>query len=90
MKVALRVGELSAVDPESLRFCLEALISGSDLDPLVVEIEHCARKGRCLQCGETATAVTHFQWNCPRCGATRAEFTGGSELEFAYMELEDV
>ena len=34
-RAGLRIGELSGVEPESLRFCLETLVSGSDLDPLL-------------------------------------------------------
>jgi hydrogenase nickel incorporation protein HypA/HybF len=56
-KVGVRIGEFAAVDPESLRFCFEALVSGTDLEPLALELEWLA---------------------------------GGGELEFAYMEIEDV
>ena len=38
-KVGLRLGEWAGVDTESLRFCLEALTKGTDLDPLGVEID---------------------------------------------------
>jgi len=42
-KVGLRVGEFAGVDPESLRFCFEALVKGTDLDPLELEIEFCRK-----------------------------------------------
>jgi len=35
-RAGLRIGELSGVEPESLRFCLETLVSGSDFDPLAL------------------------------------------------------
>lgn len=38
-KVGLRLGEWAGVDVESLRFCLEALTKGTDLDPLVMDID---------------------------------------------------
>jgi hydrogenase nickel incorporation protein HypA/HybF len=41
-KVGVRVGEWSGVDTESLRFCLEALRAGTELEPAQVEIEYCA------------------------------------------------
>jgi hydrogenase nickel incorporation protein HypA/HybF len=38
-KVGLRLGEWAGVDVESLRFCLEVLIKGTDLEPLDVDID---------------------------------------------------
>ena len=40
-KVGLRIGEWSGVDTESLRFCFEALVTGSDFEPLALEIDFC-------------------------------------------------
>ena len=40
-KVALRIGEFAGVDTESLRFCFEAIVKGSELGPLALEIEWC-------------------------------------------------
>ncbi len=37
----LRIGEFAGVDTESLRFCFEALVKGSALEPLALEIEWC-------------------------------------------------
>lgn len=46
-QVALRIGEFVAVDPESLRFCFEAIVKSSQLEPLALEIEWCkASDGR--------------------------------------------
>jgi hydrogenase nickel incorporation protein HypA/HybF len=46
-KVGLRVGEYAGVDRESLQFCFEALVKGTELEPLELEIESCSvRDGR--------------------------------------------
>ena len=37
--VGLRIGELSGVEQDSLRFCFEVLVQGSDLEPLALTIE---------------------------------------------------
>lgn len=37
--VALRIGALAGLDPESLRFGFEAMVRDSDLDPLRLEVE---------------------------------------------------
>lgn len=47
VKVGLRVGEFAGVDPESLRFCFEAITKSDGLAPLVLECEWCeAAEGR--------------------------------------------
>ncbi|MBZ5723920.1 MAG: hydrogenase maturation nickel metallochaperone HypA [Acidobacteriia bacterium] len=88
LKVGVRVGELAAVDPESLRFCFEALVSGSDLEPLVLDLEYCPRRNRCRHCGEIFPA-TEFPFTCPQCNSEETVLAGGDELEFAYMEIEE-
>lgn len=38
-KVGLRIGEWSGVDTESLRFCFEALVMGTDLEAVALDID---------------------------------------------------
>ena len=38
-KVGVRIGEMAGIDPQSLAFCFEALVKGSDLEPLELAIE---------------------------------------------------
>lgn len=39
VKVGVRIGEMAGIDPESLAFCFEVLVKGSDLEPLELAIE---------------------------------------------------
>jgi hydrogenase nickel incorporation protein HypA/HybF len=87
LKVGLRIGEWSGVDPDSLRFCFEALVLGSDNAP-ALEIEFRPRQNRCPSCG-TVFALKDFEINCPNCGAAATEPVSGDELELAYVELEE-
>ena len=50
-RVGVRLGELTAVDAESLRFCFDALKRDTDLGSLQLEVEICRRRHRCEQCG---------------------------------------
>ena len=50
LKVGLRVSEWSGVDPDSLRFCFEALVFGSE-DPPSIDIEFRPQQDRCPACG---------------------------------------
>ena len=76
VKVGLRIGELSAIDPDALRFSFEALTRETELEGLALEIEFCPRRHRCLECG-TEFNVTSFVFDCPQCGANRNECISG-------------
>ena len=46
-KVAVRIGEFAGVDPASLQFCFEALVKGTEYEPLELLVEWCpAGEGR--------------------------------------------
>ena len=86
-KVGLRIGELAGIDPESLRFCFEALVKDSDLDGLELEIQFCERRHRCT-CGNEF-AVEGYEFQCPSCGNEATACISGEELELAYVEVEE-
>jgi hydrogenase nickel incorporation protein HypA/HybF len=88
VKLGLVIGELSAVDPEALRFCLTALVRDTEFDPLEVDIEWVPRTHRCGRCGREFPVVD-LQTACPGCGAADTKFVRGYELDIAYLELEE-
>ena len=85
--LGVKIGELSGVDAESLRFCFDALVQDTDLAPLALAIESLPWRNRCRQCAQEFT-VAEYRTECPQCGAVETELIGGNELEFAYMEIE--
>lgn len=86
-KVGIRVGELSGVEPESLSFCFQALVTGTELEPLELAIERCPRRQQCTAC-DLAFTVAGFELSCPRCGNARTRCVSGEELELSYLEVE--
>ncbi len=58
--VGVRIGEFVAVDPESLRFCFEAILKSSDLAPLSLKIEWC-RAGNGRRGDELEIAYLEFE-----------------------------
>jgi hydrogenase nickel incorporation protein HypA/HybF len=86
--VGLRVGEAAGVDPDSLGFCFDALVRGTDLDPLALKIEMAPLRHECPRC-EREFRVTDFDSSCPGCGEPRTVRKGGFELDLAYMEVEE-
>lgn len=87
-RVGVRIGELSGVNPEAFQFCFESLVKESPLEPLALEVEFCARRQRCADCG-AAFVVADFDTSCPSCGCARTECISGTELELSYLELEE-
>ena len=87
-KVGVRIGELAGVDPEAMRFCFEALVRGSDLEPLELEIDYRVRQLECQSCGRSF-AATIEEVACPQCGGAASRLIAGDELELAYLEVED-
>ena len=88
VKVAMRIGELAAVDPDALRFAFAALTMETELEGLELEIETCPRRHRCLDC-LTEFRVKDFDFQCTRCGSTRSQCISGDQLELAFLELEE-
>lgn len=84
--VGLRIGELSGVEPSSLRFGFEALVSGSDLEPLRLDVEYLPRVQHCLDCDARFDA-DRYTLACPHCDSLRGECISGDELDISYIEL---
>jgi hydrogenase nickel incorporation protein HypA/HybF len=88
VRIHVRIGELTAVDPDSLQFCFEALKRGGELSTLELKIEICPRKHRCPACGEIFVVV-NYDLRCTRCGEEQTEFVSGDQLELASLEMEE-
>ena len=88
MKVAVRIGELSGVDPDALSFGFEALTKETPFQGVALEIDFRKRKQRCTACGrefETDVMLTA----CPDCEALETVCIAGDELDIIFIELED-
>ncbi|MBE7415344.1 MAG: hydrogenase maturation nickel metallochaperone HypA [Deltaproteobacteria bacterium] len=83
--VRIRVGELTAVEPEALRFCFEASIKGTPFEGAALEIEEAPLRGRCKDCGNVFRIIK-FERTCPGCGCSSVEMAGGNELDIVSME----
>ena len=86
--IRVRVGPLSGVVVEALRFAFEALSPGTAARGARLDIEETAIAFRCPRCGaEYATPVGSYQ--CPSCGSPDGELRGGNELELVSIEVPD-
>ena len=87
-KVGVRVGALSGVVPDALSFGFEALVRGTDLEPLALDIESMPRRQRCPDC-DVVFVVKDESAACPRCARGDTVMVGGDELDVMYLEVEE-
>ena len=87
-RLRLRVGELSGVDAQALRFAFDIVVQGTLLENAVLEIEEAPVKVHCVACGEETTPQRARVGECMRCGSTRVRVTQGRDLEIAQMEID--
>lgn len=88
LAVGVRIGELSNVDKDALAFAFEALTQDTPLATMKLEVEWCPRRQKCLDCAEEFV-VKEFALRCPACRTDKTTCIGGTELDVAYLEIEE-
>jgi hydrogenase nickel incorporation protein HypA/HybF len=86
-RVGLRIGELAAIDSDSLTFCFESIVSGTDWASLTLDIKRCPPLRVCAICN-SEFAVIDYNSICPDCACPNTTPSGGDELDFDYLEVE--
>lgn len=87
-RVMLRIGKLSTVVPEALRFAFEVVTKGGIAEGAILQIEEVPTKIHCHVCQETFITEDPFLI-CPKCGGCDCELVSGRELEIEAMEIDD-
>ncbi len=82
----LRVGRLSGVDPEALRFAFEVVMAEGMASGAQLELEVVPSRCRCGPCG-APFEPEDLILVCPLCGAPAAEVLAGRELELIGLEV---
>ena len=84
----VRVGPLSGVVVDALRFAFEALAPETPARGARLDVEETAPAFHCPRCGaDYSTPVGSYQ--CPSCGSADGELRGGDELELVSIEVPD-
>jgi hydrogenase nickel incorporation protein HypA/HybF len=87
-RVNLKVGRLTAVVPESLRFCFSIASSDTPLAGASLEMEETPIVVECGECG-AETAIEHLPFACSECGSGRVTIVSGRELDILSIEVAD-
>lgn len=87
-RVRVAVGELSAVEPELLRFAWDAVVAGGPDEGCALEIDWRPARQVCGSCDAAAARVSG-EWlrACPACGGT-LRIEGGQELDVVEFEAQ--
>ena len=87
-RVNLKVGKLSAVVPQSLRFCFEIVAKETPVAGARLEIQEVAVIARCKQCNHS-WEIGEPVFSCPECQSGSIEMLSGRELDIDSIELEE-
>lgn len=85
--IRLRIGVLSGVVPEALRFAFDCLATGTAAEGAELEIDRVPALfwcGNCLNEFQAEDMLTE----CPGCHEPSGELRAGKELELASLEIE--
>jgi hydrogenase nickel incorporation protein HypA/HybF len=85
-RVNLKIGKLSAVVPESLRFCFEIASKETPLAGAVLAIEETAVVARCKECDARWT-IEEPAFTCKACNSGALEILSGRELDIVSIEI---
>jgi hydrogenase nickel incorporation protein HypA/HybF len=85
--VYLRIGALSGVDTEALRFAFRVACDGTPLSDSHLEISEVPVSLQCPTCGSEKQAVSIQQLRCCDCGTPATQIVQGRELELQAMEI---
>ncbi len=86
--IALRIGRMTDVDAEALRFGFEVITKETRLDGARLAIESIPIVARCTACA-TEFEIPEMMFICPSCRSTSVDLVQGMELDIAYIEVPD-
>jgi len=87
-RVSLEIGKLSAIMPDSVRFCFDVCSKGTVLEEAELEIIEIPGLARCRQCGAEVPLEQPF--GICTCGSVELDVITGQELKIKEMEIEEL
>ena len=86
-RIVLRIGALSGVETEALRFAFATLLPTTPAaSAAALDIETVAALARCRDCGHEFAPATGTLFECPRCRAFGAELRHGREMDLVRID----
>jgi hydrogenase nickel incorporation protein HypA/HybF len=88
LRVRLRVGQLSGVVPDSLRFCYDLVVAGTCMEGSLLEIVELPLMIHCPSCRADRMLAGVQLFACPICGTPSGDIRQGRELEIESIEID--
>jgi hydrogenase nickel incorporation protein HypA/HybF len=85
--VRVTVGELTALEPNSMLFAWECMTPGTLAEGAVLDITVTPARSLCLACG-VEFAHDRFDRRCTACGAQMTEVVSGNDLLIGKVEVD--
>lgn len=86
VRVNLEIGAFTAVEPDALRFCFDAVMQGTPAEGATLEIDLTPGTAFCLDCAATVPLATRLD-PCPRCAGGRLVPDGGTEMRVRAIDV---
>ncbi len=87
-RINLRVGKLSAIVPDSLKFCFDVAIKETRLAGATLSIEQVPVVALCKECGVKWT-IEEPAFACQKCQSGSIKLISGKELDIVSIEVMD-
>lgn len=87
-RVTVKVGKLSAVVPDSLKFCFDIVSKDTPIDGAQLVIEEIPVRARCCGCLKEWT-LHGSVFSCPACNSGDIKLISGQELNIESIEVAD-
>jgi hydrogenase nickel incorporation protein HypA/HybF len=86
LRIKVKVGKLTAVQPEALSFCFACITEDTPLKGVALDIEVLGIKGYCEAC-KGYFEVQDPVMICPKCQSWHVRMEGGRELYIDAIEI---
>ncbi len=86
--VNLKVGKLTAIVPDSLRFCFEIVTKDTPLEGAKLNVEEVPIKAVCKEC-YAETTIEDADFSCGKCKSGKLDILSGRELTVSSIEVAD-
>jgi hydrogenase nickel incorporation protein HypA/HybF len=87
LSIHLRIGRLSGIEVESLRFCFEVLSGETIARSADLAVDLVPIRGKCRNCGREFD-LEEVDFVCPGCNNRDIEVVSGTEMLMDKMEVE--
>lgn len=86
--IRLKIGQLSGVLVDSLKFSFEAITSQTEFENSKLEVIEIPIKIKCNDCSKVSI-ISEPIFLCPECNSFNVQLLEGRELEIVEIEIED-